>query len=77
MIDYEDQTEDEIDEAVEDEDDCIYVAMVGDMSHGYRAVGPFESFDIAHAWTEANIGVAELTWVIPLCGPYSPEARKP
>lgn len=79
MIEYEDQTEDEavVADDDDDQDDTIYVAMVGDMSHGYRAVGPFESFDIAHEWAEANIGLSELTWIIPLCGPYTPEATKP
>jgi len=79
MIEYEDQTEADEDEAVDevDEDDSLYVVMVGNMSTGYRPVGPFGSFDIAQDWAEANIGLVDLTWVIPLCDPASPKALNP
>lgn len=88
MIEFEDQTESDDGEVIEDDeevidfdeeidDDAIYGVMVGDISNGYRLVGPFGSFDIAHAWSEANIGVAELTWILPVCNPYSPKATKP
>ena len=78
MIEYEDQTEPEDGDALgEDvEDDSLYVIMIGDMSNGYRPVGPFESFDIAHTWSQENIGVDEVTWILPLYRPYSPEAKR-
>ena len=44
------------------------VVMVGNLSEGYVAFGPFASFDEATAWCDAN-GHAGDSWVLTLKKP--------
>lgn len=79
MIDFEDQTDPEADDGCDHDDspddDTVYVVMVGDMSTGYRSVGPFGSFGAALAWADNLVG--ECAWVMPLRAPNTPDATKP
>lgn len=77
MISFEDQTDVVDDDVVPPEAEETYVIMIGDMSTGYRPVGPFDSFDDAQAWAQEYIGTKENTWVMHLCHPNSRDAHVP
>jgi hypothetical protein len=53
-----------------------YLAIIGDISQGYRAVGPFETFEDAETWLDKHIS-SEGTWVMNLLDPDAAESLKP
>jgi len=77
MIDFEDKSDDTPDDVVPSEAEEQYVVMIGDISSGWRTVGPFSTFDEAQSWAEEAIGNQENTWVMPICHPNSRDARLP
>lgn len=45
------------------------VVMIGNISEGWKMVGPFPSWDEAALWADMNIG-EDFTWIASV---YSPE----
>ncbi len=76
MIEFHDASERDDESVATSETPEAYVVIIGDLSFGFRTVGPFDEFEEAVAWASDNIGNAELTWVMNIFDPNSSEAVK-
>ncbi len=76
MIEFHDASERDDEPVVAHDTPDAYVVIIGDLSFGFRTVGPFDEFDEAVTWASDNIGNTELTWVMNVFDPNSSEAVK-
>ena len=53
----------------------MYIVLVGNITEGYKAVGPFESFDDADEYTLAS-GYGKDTWIMELYSKENPNEAK-
>jgi hypothetical protein len=51
------------------------IILVGNISDGFSAVGPFATFDAAAAWSESNDQLKQGTWIMPLEPPADAGVR--
>ena len=49
--------------------------MVGNLSEGFKAYGPFPNFDAASAWCDEHCGSSMTTWIMRLRSTDMPYAR--
>jgi len=76
MIDFLDATKPENKDQAPQEAPEGYIVLIGDLSFGFRSVGPFPDFEEAADWARDNIGETELTWVMNVFDPNSSQAVK-
>jgi hypothetical protein len=51
-----------------------YIVMVGDMSNGHRAVGPFDEMEDALAWANKRVPPGDRFWIMNVFDPNSADA---
>lgn len=54
----------------------MHIALVGNLSGGYRAFGPFSDFDAAAVWADGpDHGVGKESWIMELEDPEEEKRR--
>lgn len=76
MIDFHDATKPDDGPVVTQDEPESYIVLIGDLSFGFRTVGPFDDFEEAASWARDTIGDTELTWVMNVFDPNSSQAVK-